>query len=372
MTRVIVFALFLLLPIADATAQSLPRQVTNVAALITYPDFFHQRPIVVAGQLARRDDGRLTISDEVGSTLVVYRGSVTDGLHEVRGTYWDLGRMNPDDPRLARFDLQAMFQIPPDAPWPSPGQVTALMASDIQEITPPVLPSIRDIALHPARFLEEHVTITGQFTGRNLLGDLPDAPANSRTDFVLRSGDAAIWVSHVEPRGKDFDLALDQRVDTGRWLEVSGIVRQRRGLQWIDATGSTVAIVTPPAERPMTIEPTIRVPAAPPPEAIFSAPTEGEIGVALTTNIRIQFSRNIDASTLKGRVRVTYIGTQSDAAAEDVSFATEYQPGNRMLEITFPEDLQRFRRVQVELLEGILGTDEQPLVPWTMTFETGG
>ena len=29
----------------------------------------------------------------------------------------------------------------------------------------------------PPRYLDQKVTITGQFSGRNLLGDLPDAPA---------------------------------------------------------------------------------------------------------------------------------------------------------------------------------------------------
>jgi hypothetical protein len=251
--------------------------------------------------------------------------------------------------------------------------VTALIANDIQPIMPPVTPSIRTIVLHPERFLEERVTVIGQFTGRNLLGDLPDAPANSQWDFVLRSGDGAIWVSHVRPRGRDFELALDQRIDTGRWLEVTGVLRQGRGLQWLDATDTTIAIVKPPDEEPTTAELAVRVPAAPPPEAIFSTPTQDEIDVALTTRVRIQFSRNIDASTLDGHVRVRYVGdTPAPAGAPDVGgFNTEYRAGNRVLEISFDEPLQRFRTVQVELLDGILGTDEQPLAPWTLTFETG-
>ena len=43
-----------------------------------------------------------------------------------------------------------------------------------------------------------------------------------------------------------------------------------------------------------------------------------------------------------------------------------------MLEITFAKPLERFRTLKVDLLDGILGTDEQPLKPWTLTFEVGG
>ena len=39
-----------------------------------------------------------------------------------------------------------------------------------------------------------------------------------------------------------------------------------------------------------------------------------------------------------------------------------------MLEIRFTKPLERFRTVRIELTEGILGTDQQPLVPWTLSF----
>lgn len=360
----------LVVAVASVTAQPLPRRATNIAALITYPGFYHQRPVTVAGRLERHSDGQLHLTDEVGSMRVVYQGAVTDGLYEVRGEYWDLGRMNADDPRLAALDLSAIFQIAPGGPWPRPGQATGIIAAAIQPTTPPVAPSVRAMVLHPARFLEQRVTVTGQFTGRNLLGDLPDAPANSQYDFVLRSADSAIWVSHVRPRGRDFELALDARVDTGRWLEVTGVLRQARGLQWLDATDTTVAIVKPPAD-PAPDESAVPVPAAPAPEAIFSAPTEDEIDVDPETTIRIQFSRDIAPATVKGQVQVSYIGPNGAAVGDPVTFSTAYRAANRVLEITLDAPLEGLRRVKVDLLDGILGTDDQPLVPWTLTFRTG-
>src|SRR5204862_253918 len=77
----------------------------------------------------------------------------------------------------------------------------------------PAQASIRAIVLNPSRYLDQKVAITGQFSGRNLLGEMPDAPGKSRYDFVLRSTDAAVWISNMRPRlkdanGKEFELGL--------------------------------------------------------------------------------------------------------------------------------------------------------------------
>ena len=126
--------------------------------------------------------------------------------------------------------------------------MTAIVASAIAAGDAAGAPSLRNIVLFPARYLDQKITIVGQFAGRNLLGDLPDAPARSRYDFVLRSADAAIWVSNLRPRGKDFELALDARIDTGRWLEVTGTLQQGRGLQWLDGEANSLKLVKPPTQ----------------------------------------------------------------------------------------------------------------------------
>jgi hypothetical protein len=357
---------------ASLSAQPSQRRTTNIAALLAHGGFYHLRPIVIAGTLVRRDDGELRLVDEeAGSVKVVFRGSTPDGLSEVRGEFWDLGRLNADDPRLATHDLRATFQIEPDMGWPQPGEVTAIVAAAVSPVTPPPGASIRSVVLFPGRYFDQKLTLTGQFAGRNLLGDLPEAPARSQYDFVLRSADAAIWVTNIRPRGKDFELALDSRLDTGRWLEVSGTLRQSRGLQWIEAEPDSLQMSKPPAET--TQDEPIRVPAGPPPEVSFSVPIEEETGVALTTNVRIQFTRDIDPTSLRNRVRVSY-GPPLGAAGgpQNLEFTTQYAAASRILEIRFGGPLERFRTVRVELLDGIRGTDQQPLKPWTLTFTSGG
>jgi hypothetical protein len=365
-------ALLLVVLTAVVSAQAPQRRATNASALLAYPAFYHLHQVLVVGKLQLRDTGELRLSDEGSAIRVIFKGSPPDEVSEIRGEFWDVGRMNADDPRLAGYDVRRTFQIDPEGAWPKSGQVTAIIASAIAPAPPPLAPSIRAVVLFPARFADQKVTLTGQFAGRNLLGDLPDAPARSRYDFVLRTTDAAIWVSNIRPRGRDFDLALDARIDTGRWLEVSGIVQQARGLQWLDATSGAVRLTKPPAET--TADAPIRVPAGPPPEVIFSAPTQDETDVSPASSVRIQFSRDINPATLKGRIRIRYLDASAQpptAIGEPLQFTTQYLPGTRVLEIKFTQPLERFQTVQVELGEGIIGTDQQALVPWTVTFTIG-
>jgi hypothetical protein len=360
-------------------AQPVTRRATNLTTLLAFPGFFHGRPILIVGKVGVEKD-QLRLSDDNGSIHLLFKGNAPDGLDEVRGEFWDLGRMKPDDIRLSTYDLRQTFKIDPDAPWPRPGEVTAIVATAVAPAAVPAQPSIRSIVLSPSRYVDQKVAITGQFSGRNLLGEMPDAPGKSRYDFVLRSTDAAIWVSNMRPRlkdanGKDIELGLDARIDTGRWLTVRGTIQQVRGLMVLDAEAGSLAFAKPPTETRTEEEP-VRVPAGPPPEVVFSAPTQDETDVSMTTTVRIQFSRDLDQSTLKGRIKPHYLESQSAERGEPVTpsadFTFQYSAANRVLEIKFTKPLERFRTLKVDLVEGIVGTDGQPLKPWTLTFMLGG
>ena len=359
--------LLCLLVTTTVSAQSgtTTRRATNVAALLGHPAFFHLRPVVVVGELKLLDTGELRLTTDGASVRVVSQGNTPEGLVEVRGEFWDLGKFSADDPRMHSYDLKRTFGVDPEGAWPKAGQVLALIASSASPATPPAAPSVRNIVLYPSRYLDQKITVTGQFGARNLLGDLPDAPGQSRYDFVLRSADAAIWVTNLRPKGKDFELALDSRIDTGRWLEVSGTLQQGRGLQWLNGEGGTVKITQAPKDTPE--QPVIRVAAAPPPEVVFSAPTGGETDVLPTSSVRIQFSRDMDPGTFRGHISAH----AGEGDGRPLAFTTQYLPGTRVLELKFASPLDRFTPVVVDLQEGILGTDKQPLVPWTLRFDTG-
>jgi hypothetical protein len=374
--RARVISLALVLVTGAVSAQAPQRRAANIAALLGFPAFYHGRQIIIVGQVETASDGKIRATDGIASIRVVFQGSAPDGNDEIRGEFWDLGRMKPDDPRLARIDLKGAFGIDPEGAWPRAGEVTAIIASGITRSNVPAAPSIRTIVLNPARYLNQKVTVSGQFTGRNLMGDLPDAPARSRWDFVVRSADAALWVSGARPKGKGFDLALDARLDTGRWLEITGVVHEGRGLQWLDVADDGIQLGKAPIDTaPIEDAPRVRVPAAPPPEVVFSAPTQEETDVALNASVRIQFSRDIKASTLKGNVRATYLESETVERGEPTTpsadFTTQYNAANRVLELKFAKPLERFRTLKIELKDGILGTDDQPLKPWTLMFLLG-
>jgi len=247
-----------------------------------------------------------------------------------------------------------------------------LVVTDVTDAPLAVTPSVRGLALQPWRFEGQEVTVVGQFRGRNLFADLPRAPGRSRNDFVLRSADAAVWVTDLRPRGKGFDLSVDARVDTGHWLQVTGTVSQIRGL--VTIVGSAVAET--PAPEATTTEDDVSAPAPPlaPAEVVFSSPYEGEIGVPMAASVRIQFSRGLDPDTIAGQIRASYVGATAPGAlaATVLEFQHTYNAGTRAIEITFAQPPDRFRTMQIELLEGLRTFDGAPVSPWTLTFTAGG
>ena len=118
--------------------------------------------------------------------------------------------------------------------------------TSVAKAEPESMPTIRAIALEPWKFEGQSVSVTGQFGGRNLFGDVPAAPAKDKYDFVLRTTEGAVWVTGLRPKGKGFDLNVDARVDTSHWLQVSGVVKHERGLVLLEAKTMT------PAQAPAT------------------------------------------------------------------------------------------------------------------------
>jgi len=362
---------------AALIAQPTTRVAANIPALLAYPTFYHLRSIIVRGELATRTDRvELLPPDGDRGVDVVFRdGHPPDGLVEVRGVCWDVGRMIADDPHFAGFDIQAFLDTRTRGSWPKPGELIVVSASDVTPATPPPAPSARAMVLDPSRYVGQKIMVTGEFRGSNLYADLPKAPTGGKWDFVLRSANAAIWVTGLRPKGRGFDLDPRARVDTGRVLEVTGVARTRDGLVWLEATAIAAPAVTAvqPRDEPPEADPVPPPPPMPPPSVIFSLPIEGETDVSPTASIRIQVSRNLNRETLKDLIRLSYVGAASPGMpqAPPIAFTTAYNAADRIIEIRFTKPLESYRTVKVELLEGIKGTDGQPLKPWTLTFTTG-
>ena len=356
------FVVSALWPLA-AAAQTLPT-ATTLAALAEYPAFFQGKVVIVRGDVTSSRE-RFVIGDEGTERSILLasaRTNLSDGRKQIRGTFWDVGRLTADDPRLDP-SIRSMFPQAGEQ-WPKPGEVLVLDVDTAAAADVFPAPSIRAIALEPQRYADQRVTVRGQFRGRNLFGDLPASPAISRWDFVMKSADAAIWITQLRPRGRGFELDINARVDTSRWLEISGVVRRKGGLVWIEGMmveqtqAVTEAVSSPAAAVPVQ---------GPPAKVVFSLPTHDEIDVDPGVVVKVQVSRDLDPATISDRIRVSYMGTGGAAPA----FQASHAKGSRVLEIRFKAPLERFRTVVIELLEGMKTPDGAPVEPYTLRFTVG-
>ncbi len=363
-----------LLAASVISGQTLARRAATIQGIQTYPAFYNGQPVLLRAELQQEGDRATLVAGDHRLPALLKTGVSGSGLLLVRGEVWDLGRMQADDVRLSGRDLRQFLGAEGAARWPKPGEVVIVNVTAAEPAESLVAPSVRNLALAPERYADQRVTVKGQFRGRNLYGDLPQAPAdgNGRRDFVMRSADAAIWVTGKQPKGSGFHFDVTSRLDTQRWIEVSGVVKWERGL--VSIVAEQLAETSPQAEarsEQVTIAREVV-----PPEVLFSAPTADETDVAQDTKVRIQFSRDLDPATIKGRVEVSYSRTQSRERGEPepppVIARVGYNPGARVMEITFDPPLERFRLVEVQLKDGIVGTDGAALKPWTLTFTIGG
>ena len=359
------FALILAAPFG--AAQRPGRTATTAASLTTTPLFFHGKQIVIHAQLTGTGD-TTRISDTAKPIYVIWRERASRSGGEIRGDFWDLGRLQDGDTRFANVDFKPILDAATQGRWPNRDQVFVITGATLMDAEIPAVATIRAIALAPERFENKPVTLVGRFKGGNLYGDLPQGLGKSKWDFVLQSADAAVWISGLRPRGRDFDLDPSARVDTGRWLEVAGTVKREGPQVWIE--GASVKQTTAQQDAPAEV--TVRLPPEPPPRVIFSAPVADDTDVERAVPVRMQFSRDMDGKSFRDRVRVSYAAPAQGAAPAVPAFAAVYNEGNRSLEIKFKQPLERFQRVTVELLEGITAVDGQPLQPWKLTFLTGG
>ena len=354
-----IIAAVLLLAPAVSSAQPAPRRLATIAGLRQFPSFFHMQNVLLRGEF-KEEGGRVFLDSEDGNIRSILDNGVrtTSGLVEVRGQLIDVGRLDPGDPRVPDADTRDASR------WPRPGEELVVRVTAVASATPPTGLTIRALALEPWRYAGQKVTVTGNFRGRNLFADLPDSPAKSRYDFVLRGAEGATWVSGMQPRGRGFDLDITRRLDTDQWLEVTGVVAYERGLVRIDAT--ELAAAAAPQVIRQADEPAAPPPTLPPLEVVFSTPTPDEEDVSPTTTVRIQLSRGADPRTIAGAVRARYV--DSDAPVPAVQ--TSYDGATRAVTLRFLAPLER-RRVQISVGETLKAFDGAPATPWTLTFTVG-
>lgn len=341
-------------------SQPAQRRLATIAGLRQFPGFYHLQNVLLRGEFV--EEGRtISLRSDDGTIRSVLEKDVrtTSGAVEIRGQLIDIGRLEVGDPRVPDAEQRDATR------WPRPGEELFVRVTAVAPAAPVTALSVRALVLEPWRYEGQKVTVTGNFRGRNLFGDLPGAPGKSRYDFVIRGAEGAAWVTGVRPRGRGFDLDIERRLDTDQWLEVTGVVAYERGLVRIEAT--ELAAAKPPQALREADEPAAPAPILAPLEVVFSTPTPGESEVSPTSVVRIQFSRGLDPKTIAGSIRVGYIGT----GTQPPPFQTNYDAGTRALTLRFAAPLERDRGVRVEIGETLKAFDGGVAKPWTLMFTVG-
>ena len=350
---------------AGPGAQGPQRRLTTIDALRQFPGFFHLQGVLVHGEFVE-NERRISLrgGDSQIRVQLMQNVATASGAVEVRGQLIDVGRLESGDPRAGNF-----AEGRESSSWPRPGEELVLQVSAVAPSQPMVAPTLRALALEPWKFAGQTVTVTGNFRGRNLFGDLPDAPGKGRYDFIVRGGEGSVWVTGLRPRGSGFDFDVDRRIDSNRWLEITGAFLHDRGLVRIEATKIALAKAPALIEPDREDGPVSAVPPKPA-EVVFNSPTDGETDVTPTASVRVQFSKGLTEASLAGRVRATYLG--APPGSDGPSLKTTYDGANRAIEIKFDKPLEPLRTVKIEILDGVTAFDRAPLAPWTLTFTVGG
>jgi hypothetical protein len=365
LNRVAALAIALACAVSVA-AQAPSRIATTAEALIASAVFFQGRTVVVRQKLiVERDLTRLASAPKPVYVFWKDQPSGDDG--EVRGEFFDLGRIEARDSRFTGYDLVRLVETVNRGQWPARDEIFIITGASLRPSEPPKGPTLRAIALAPDDYEGREVKVSGRFKGRNLYGDLPFSLAKSKWDFVMQSAEGALWVTGIRPKGKDFDLDPSKRVDTGRWVQVTGVVRRQGVTPYIE--GTAIALAAAPEETPVAVE-IPKGPPQPPPNVIFSAPIQDDQSVDRAAPVRIQFSRDIEPRSLRDRILVTYVAPAGGAPAVP-PFTATYNDAVHAVEIKFAQPLAQFQQVKVELLAGITALDGQALAPWTLVFTTG-
>jgi Bacterial Ig-like domain len=358
------FAVGLAAPAAVLLGQSAEPVGATVAAIERYPDFFHGRSVALVATPARIDGiWRLPVAASRTFVIVPRLGDPPNARLELRGLLFDVGHLSADDTRLGQYGLISIVNTLAGERWPDRGTFFALVNATWTDPPEPGAGTLQAIVLQPDAYAGKTVTVTGRFRAQNLYADLPAWPRQSRWDFVLQAAGASLWITGRRPRGKGFDLDPTVRRDVGAWLKVTGVVHVDDGLPRIEArqieTSAPVAEAAPaPGPAP---------PPAPPPTVIFSRPLDGETEVDPSEVVGIQFSRDMDASSFEGHVKVHY---GPDTAETPPALTVAYQPLNRSIEVHFAAPLAADATVIIDLQAGIKASDGTPMAPSRLSFRT--
>ena len=97
--------------------------------------------------------------------------------------------------------------------------------------------SVSEVLKNRQRYLNEPISVTGRYRGRDVKGELKSQPALTVNDWALSDGTSAIWVTGRGPA----DLSLNNERDIDTPLLIEGTLRDAAGKLVLDARTVIVA-----------------------------------------------------------------------------------------------------------------------------------
>ncbi len=219
------------------------------------------------------------------------------------------------------------------------------------------------------RYDGKTIRVYGRFRGKNLYGDLPSRSQRESRDWVVKDDLFAVWITGRKPKGSGFELDINMKRDTEKWIQVVGVPETIRGVTYLRALQVTlgkpaeelVASLTGPATAPKPAPLPTPPPPPRPPVVVFALPLDGEAEVPSNGRFQIQFSKDMDEGSFKGRVVIRYAPPErpGDRALDGAKMT--YDLGRKALGVDPGDVLRPGREVQILLLPGIVDIEGQEL-----------
>jgi hypothetical protein len=219
---------------------------------------------------------------------------------------------------------------------------------------------LRELVGDPAPHLGKQVMVLGKFRGSNLYGDLSIKHKRTPRDFVIKVADSAIWVTGRRPRGKGFRLDPSKRRDTGEWLRVIGEPFEDQGTVYLRA--AKIEIAEDPNDPDLEPERMAREEKepGPPPEVTFSIPIAGERDIPLTSEFRVQFSKDMKEESFHRNVDLLY--ADDDGIGNPFpDLAVTYDGTSRTLIVRPGKELAPGKEIRLILYDAISDEEGQKL-----------
>ena len=215
--------------------------------------------------------------------------------------------------------------------------------------------SLQDLVYGSGRYDGRLIRVRGSYRGSNRHADLPERTRKGRSDWVIKDGYFAAWVTGREARGANWDLASRSSSASDAVVEIVGVPTTSGGVVRIQAREVELssefvggAFAQPRDAGLQAVSPRVS----------FAWPIPGD-PLRRRGQMILQFSKPLDPPSLEGRVRVRYGGGAMPAPG--VTY--EYRQRYRALVVLPDPPPPPGTEVMVELLEGIIDIDGRALAP---------